>query len=307
MRIALAGLATSHPFTDAKTLAGHAELVAWEADPDRRARFQADHPSTRLARDLPELLATDPDGVVLTVPTPELADALALILAADLPCLVNKPAAATPAQLRRIDEVVAAAPNRVMSTSVLRFAPAFHGWSVDRDDVLAVRATVRHDVGLWASGYNPWQDDPSLGGGTLVTMGIHGLELLVSLLGTGVSLAGVSTGLRHHTGLRSEDLATLAMRWDDGITGSVEVIGATDVESYTVAVHTRAGTVTRVIEPGRDPVEGLGYRATIDAFLDLVRSGASPVPWTQTRAILDVLTAARAATFPLERETADRS
>lgn len=293
MKIALAGLATSHPFTDAPTLAGHAELVAWEEDPQRRDRFRAEHPSVRLAPDLAELLATGPDGVVLTVPTPRVAAALAPVLAAGLPCLVNKPAAATPGQLRELSRVVGTAPERVMSTSVLRFAPAFHGWAVDRDQVMAVRATVRHDVGLWASGYNPWQDDPAAGGGTLVTMGVHGLELLVALLGPRVRLVGAGTGLRHHTGLRSEDAGVLAVRWDDGITGAVEVIGATGVESYTVTVHTRAGEVTTVIEPGEDPVERLGYRATIEAFLDLVRGGPNPVPWAQTRAILDVLTRAR--------------
>lgn len=110
--------------------------------------------------------------------------------------------------------------------------------------------------------------------------------------------------MRHHTGLRSEDTATLAVCWDDGIIGSVEVIGATDVESYTVTVHTRTGSVTTVIEPGQDPVEELGYRATIDAFLDLVRTGTSPVPWAQTHAILDVLTAARATPVPMAHQTA---
>lgn len=307
MRIALAGLATSHPFTDATTLAGQAELVVWEEDPLRRDRFAAEHPEVRFAADLGELLGTEPDGVVLTVPTPGLAGALAMVLAADLPCMVNKPAAATRAQLRRIDEVVATAPHRVMSTSVLRFAPVFHGWSVDRDEVVAVQATVRHDVGMWATGYNPWQDDPAEGGGTLVTMGIHGLELLVALLGPGIDLAGATSGLRHHTGLRSEDTAAFAVRWDDGITGSVAVIGATDIESYAVTVHTRTGDVTRVIEPGPDPVHGLGYRATIDAFLDMVRGGPTPVPWAQTRAILDVLTAARAATADVARRSGTAS
>ncbi|MEV0229369.1 hypothetical protein [Nonomuraea sp. NPDC050786] len=33
MRIVLAGLATSHPYTDARTLTRHAELVVWEPDP----------------------------------------------------------------------------------------------------------------------------------------------------------------------------------------------------------------------------------------------------------------------------------
>lgn len=296
MRIALAGLATSHPFTDARTLADHADLVAWEPDPARRDRFLTEHPSATLTDDLPSLLATDPDGVVLTVPTPDLADGLTQILARGLPCLLNKPAAATPDQLRRLDAAAALAPRRVMSSSVLRFAPALADLTFDRDDVVAVRATVRHDVGLWATGYNPWQDDPAVGGGTLVSMGIHGLELLVALMGAEVELAGATTGVRHHGGLRSEDTATLALRWSDGITGCVEVIGATEIEFYEVTLHLRSGEVRTVIEPGDDPVEGLGYRGMIEAFLGLVRDGVTPVPWEQTRAILKVLTTARSAT-----------
>ncbi|MFD2350529.1 hypothetical protein ACFSTC_16190 [Nonomuraea ferruginea] len=82
---------------------------------------------------------------------------------------MNKPAAATREQLDRLDRLPIH--DRVMSGSVLRFAPAFAGWAADPAGVLSVRATVRHDVGLWATGYNAWQDNPSEGGGTLVTMG----------------------------------------------------------------------------------------------------------------------------------------
>ncbi|MET9338366.1 hypothetical protein [Nonomuraea sp. NPDC003804] len=93
----------------------------------------------------------------------------------------------------------------MLSTSVLRFAHAFTAATVDPASVLSVRATVRHDVGIWATGYNPWQDTPGGGGGTMVTMGIHGVELLVALLGPAVRLAGAAGAVRHYTGLRSED------------------------------------------------------------------------------------------------------
>ncbi|MFI7489924.1 Gfo/Idh/MocA family protein [Micromonospora echinaurantiaca] len=295
MRIALAGLATSHPYTDARALRDHAELVVWEPDPQRLARFRAEQPDVAVAPDLAGLLATRPDGVVLTVPTSDVPDALAQVLARELPCFVNKPAAATVDQLDRLERVVAPAAELVLTSSVLRFAPDFAAFDVPREEVLSVRATVRHDVGLWATGYNPWQDDPTIGGGTLVMMGLHGVELLVALLGPAVRLVGAAGTVRHHRGLRSEDTGVLALQWADGVPGAVEVLGVSEGEAYEVTVHTAAGERRVVLRGGADQ---LGYRDTIDAFLGMVRGAPSPVPWAQTRAVLGVLAAARATARP---------
>ncbi|MGW0197092.1 Gfo/Idh/MocA family protein [Nonomuraea sp. NPDC003201] len=291
MRIVLAGLATSHPYTDAHTLARHAELVVWEQDPERLRRFTGQHPTAKVAGSLGEALATGPDGVVLTVPNPQVPEALARVLETGAPCFVNKPAAASRVQLDALDRL--AIGDRVLSSSVLRFAPAFAGVRVDPGEVLAVRATVRHDVGLWADGYNAWQDTPGEGGGTMVTMGIHGVELLVALLGPDVRLVGAAGAKRHYQGLRSEDTGVMALRWGSGVTGTVEILGVSEGEAYTVTVHRRDGSESIVIESGDDPVKGLGYEGTIDAFLSMVRGAPSPVPWEQTRAILDVLVTAR--------------
>lgn len=293
MRIAFAGLATSHPFADARTLANYADLVVWEPDAERVGKLRAEHPGAVVVPDLEQLLATEPDGVVLTVPTPQIAATLAPVLAAGHPCFVNKPAAATRAQLTELDAIVSPHAEKVMSSSVLRFAPSFAGRTVHADDVLAVRATVRHDVGLWATGYNPWQDDPAEGGGTIVTMGIHGVELLVALLGPQVRLLGAGGAIRHHRGLQSEDTAVMALQWDSGVTGTVEILGVSAEESYSVTVHTAAGSEEIVITTGDDVFEGLGYRGTIESFLAMVNGAPSPVPWPQTRAILDVLISAR--------------
>ncbi|QFY11336.1 hypothetical protein GBF35_36390 [Nonomuraea phyllanthi] len=294
MRIVLAGLATSHPYTDARTLTRHAELVVWEPDPERLRRFTDEHPAAKVTGSLGEALATGPDGVVLTVPNPGVPEALARVLETGVPCFVNKPAVASRAQLDALDRLDVH--DRVLSGSVLRFAPAFAGTTVDPGEVLAVRATVRHDVGLWAGGYNAWQDTPGEGGGTMVTMGVHGVELLVALLGPDVRLVGAAGAKRHYEGLRSEDTGVMALRWGSGVTGTVEIIGVSDDESYSVTVHRRGGSDTIVIEGGDDPVKGLGYEGTIEAFLSMVRGAPSPVPWEQTRAILDVLVTAREIT-----------
>ncbi|NUT39141.1 MAG: Gfo/Idh/MocA family oxidoreductase [Thermoactinospora sp.] len=290
MRIAMAGLATSHPYADARTLARHGELAVWEPDAQRLATFTGEHPSAAVAASLEELLARDLDGIVLTVPTPLVPTALGPVLDTGVPVFINKPAAATRDQLTAIDKLIRPCAERVLSSSVLRFAPAFRDRSVDPAEVLAVRATVRHDVGIWATGYNPWQDTPGEGGGTLVTMGVHGVELLVALLGPEVSLVGAAGAIRHYDTLRSEDTGVIAMQWwGSGIPGTVEVLGVSEEESYTVTVHTRNGAEEIVI------AGDLGYEGTIDAFLSMVGGAPSPVPWEQTRAILDVLVSAREA------------
>ncbi|MFI6595398.1 Gfo/Idh/MocA family protein [Nonomuraea sp. NPDC050536] len=293
MRIALAGLATSHPYTDAHTLAKHGELAVWEPDPERLQRFTDEHPGALVTPSLEALMETGPDGVVLTVPNPRAPGALARVLETGAPVFVNKPAAASREQLDALDRLPIG--DRVMSTSVLRFSPSFAGVTLDPAEVLAVRATVRHDVGMWATGYNAWQDTPGQGGGTMVTMGVHGVELLVALLGPDVRLAGAAGAVRHYEGLRSEDTGVMALRWGSGITGTVEILGVSDGERYTVTAHTRAGEREIVIDAGDDPLKGLGYEGTIEAFLAMVAGAPSPVPWEQTRAILEILVSAREA------------
>ncbi|NUO55176.1 MAG: Gfo/Idh/MocA family oxidoreductase [Hamadaea sp.] len=298
--IALAGLATSHPYTDARTLAAQSALAVWEPDAGRLARFRAEHPDAEVFDDLTALLDAKPDGVVLTVPTPQVAPALAAILDRDLPCFVNKPAAATAEQLAALDPVVSRAPHRVLSSSVLRFAPTFEEFrarhAADPAEILAVRATVRHSVRPWAEGLNPWQDDPSAGGGTLVTMGIHGVELLVALLGPEVAVAGAVSAIRRFPTLRSEDTGIIALGWAGGPIGTVEILGATDDEAYAVTAETADGTHSVTLTSGDDPETALGYRGTIAAFLGMVAGEPSPVRWTETRAVLSVLAAARAMT-----------
>lgn len=297
MRIAIAGLASSHPFTDARILARHAGLMVFDDEPDRLARFRAEHPSAQVASDLDDLLAARPDGVVLTVPTPRLAPVLTRALSLGVPCFVNKPAAATVSQLEALDKAVAIAPSLVLSSSVLRFAPAFQALEVDPADVLAAQVTIRHDVGQWARGHNPWQDDPAQGGGMLVTMGVHGLELLVSLLGCDVRLISATAAIRHYSSLASEDTAVLSLRWDNGIPATVTFLGATESESYEVVLHTASGDHGVVLAKDEDPEASLGYHGTLNAFLSMVDGAPSPVPWAQTYAVLSALVDARRMTL----------
>ena len=80
-----------------------------------------------------------------------------------------------------------------------------------------------------------------------------------------------------------------------GVTATVEILGVSEPESYSVTLHRRDDSETIVIDGGDDPVRNLGYEATMEAFLAMAGGAPSPVPWSETRAILDVLIRAREA------------
>jgi predicted dehydrogenase len=184
-----------------------------------------------------------------------------------------------------------------MTSSVLRFAEPVRRLRAELDpaDVLSAHVRVRHDVGRWQDGSTPWQDDPEVGGGLVVTMGIHGIELLASVLGPGFSPASCVVARRRYLRLRSGDVASIALRWSNGTLGTVDVLGVAESEGYELRVETLDGPrEIRLDSTGSD--DPLGYRQTVEHFLAMVEDGApSPVPWAETRAILAALVAASEA------------
>src|SRR5690606_24217140 len=63
----------------------------------------------------------------------------------------------------------------VGTASVLQFAPAIVSLSehVNASTVRGVRVLAQHDIGMFLEPDRKWQDTPTEGGGTLVTVGYH--------------------------------------------------------------------------------------------------------------------------------------
>lgn len=305
--IAFAGLATSHPYMDATSLLRRhpdAVLNVWEPQPERLGEFLRRFPHARVHTSVQALAAAEVHGAVVTVRPPEVAGTVAALADGGPPLFINKPAAATLEQLAAVDAVVRPVAHRVMSSSVLRFAAPVRRLAAQlhREEILTAHAVARHDVGRWLRGSTAWQDDPAVGGGAVVTIGIHGLELLVALLGPDLEVVSALARVRHHTGVRSEDTALIVVQWADGIVGSVDVVGAADTESYGVELETVHGPVrVRLPAQSDDP---FGYQGAIDSFLAMVVAGrrgdrvTSPVPWQQTYAVLRAALTGRALAHP---------
>ncbi|MYS87679.1 Gfo/Idh/MocA family protein [Embleya scabrispora] len=295
MRLAFAGFAHSHPFTDAGVARdlGVRRIDGWDAgEPERFAAFRERH-ECEPAESLAELLGRRPDAVVVTVRPALIADTVARVLRAGVPCFVNKPAAASAAALAELDRAVAGYEERFLTTSVLRFAPAVTELAerIAGRRVLSARALVRHDIAGFLTPERAWQDDPAEGGGTLVSLGLHGAELLDAAAGPGARVLAATGSVLVHPTTRSEDVGAILLGWPDGRVGTIEVAGVGGDEVYEVAVQTEDGVETARLG-GTDWQEALGYRATMRAVLAMAAGDPSPVPWPRTRAVLTCATTA---------------
>jgi predicted dehydrogenase len=135
----------------------------------------------RACRDLDELLALEPDVVVVATPHDQLAPLAERALDAGAHVLVEKPAGLGSSQVERLEEAAAAAGKLVKVGFNHRFHPAIARAAEEvasgrHGDLLHLRARYGHGG---RPGYDrEWRADPSRsGGGELIDQGMHLLDL----------------------------------------------------------------------------------------------------------------------------------
>lgn len=313
MRIAYVGLAHSHPYAYRQILEreGHQSVAVWDDDPAAAAGF-GELSGARPVATVEEIPVDAIDGAILAGRLPERIDHALYFLERGVPIYTGKPMAVTTADLERLTAAVRRTGTPLLTTSVLRFAPALvalrrHLEAGTVGQVVAVRAVSAHKIDRYLVEPHVWQDDPARGGGTVSSMGVHALEMLATLLGAGFASVACRTDRRFHTASLSEDVALLHLGWDSGLLGSVEVIGGVNVEYYAVEIY-GSERVLRVSIPKGDvadyrgaalgdanPWVEFGYVGTMAAFIEMCRTRQMPVPLAESEAITRALIAARRA------------
>ncbi|WP_279071943.1 hypothetical protein [Microbacterium lacticum] len=295
VRIGFAGLAHSHPYSDAaNALALDAEIVGVsDLDPGRRAEF------ARLfgcpERDsLADLCAQEPDLVIATPHPDDVPRTAALLAKSGAPVFFNKVVAATQGRLEAWDEAVCRIPSSLIGTnSVLRFAPAVQELrrATSGAEILGIRVIAQHDNALFRSAGREWQDDPAVGGGTLVTVGAHAWEMVDVLLPGAV--LGAATGWvrrRARSGTRSEDAAGVSgmLKLSDGGAVPVEawVTGVPGTDRYGIEAVTGDGIVTVDLRGDANANETMGFAGLIRALIAAAREGRLPVDGARSRAVV---------------------
>ncbi len=309
MKIAIVGLAFSHPYSYTQILGrmGHMVSHVWDDDPARLTEFTTRFGATPVSS--PEAVPSiGIDGIVLTGRLPERVDHALLFLDRGTPVYLGKPMVANAAQLGRLGEAVRRTGTPVLTTSVLRYAPALRSLRRQLDQgrlgtPVAAHCLSAHSIELYLKEPNVWQDDPARGGGTLITMGVHALEMLSALAGYGIGSVSCRTGRRVHARSLSEDVAVLTIEWANGLLGTVDIIGGVSGEFYGIEMYGSDAVLRASIPKGDvrdhrglgdvDPWEEFGYTGTMNAFMDMCRTRETPVPLEESEAIMRALLAAQ--------------
>lgn len=295
MHIGFAGLAHSHPFTDAmNALELGAEISVFDPDPRARADF-AERFGCRAHDTLGELTASRPDLIIATPHPDQVVLDVAHLAKAGTPVFLNKTVAASAAGLTDLDAAVAHGdPTLVGTSSVLRFAPALQQLrsSVSPESILSIRVLAQHDNAPFLLPHRRWQDDPGAGGGTLITVGIHAWEMLDVLL-PGAELVGASGWTRRREGsaTHSEDLAGVSgiMRLSSGEHRQVPVEaligGLPGPDRYAIELATSRGLIAVELDVS-DAAEELGFVGLVRAVMSAAEAGRSAVHWRDARVVV---------------------
>lgn len=314
-RVAFAGLAHSHPYTDAAGVLALGGEIAGVYDDDAEAATSFARRFGGAAVDSAEALTgLGPDVIIVTVRPDDAAGLIGRLAEGrggrPVPMFANKVVAATLGQLEAWDQAATASPGPVGTASVLRFAPALMEFSavLAEEELLAIRVHVQHDNVAFFEPGRSWQDEPRSGGGTLVTVGVHAWEMIDTVL-PGAELCGASgwTRRRVASATRSEDAAgivgalrpcgesTSAGSRRQEIPVQVLVTGVPGPDCYVIEAFTANGVHELRLDVD-DALEALGFRGLIRAVLAEAAEGRVHAPWPTTRRVLqNCVTAAQAA------------
>jgi predicted dehydrogenase len=297
VRVAFAGLAHSHPYTDAQNLVALGADVVGVHDGQAQAgsEFAARFGGVAVSS-LAGLRTLRPDLVIATPRTEESATFLSALTGAlaAVPVFFNKVVAATATQLAEWERAVDRSSGPVGTSSVLRFAPALEHLSagVVPGEVLGIRVRAQHDNAAFQRPGRDWQDDPAHGGGTLVTVGAHAWELVDRVLPGAALAEGVGwTARRTGSRTRSEDAGGLDGRLrvagsDQTIPVQLLVSGVPGPDAYAVEVVTATGIRSVELDVS-DANEALGFAGLIRALLATSAEGQVPAPWARARTVVE--------------------
>lgn len=181
------------------------------------------------------------------------------------------------------------------SASPLRFSPVYNQMAQDiRTDGNALqycRVSVFHTMEHFMQDpKKAWHDDPELGGGMLIDIGIHAIELLNMMI-PDKTIASISytKDASYYKTSHSKDNHHITLRYEDGICASIDLLCATSHLDYTVDAYTltkKYSNLNEIPYLKGDWTAGNaygGFEKTIEVFLEMVKTGHPPISDDETK------------------------
>ncbi|MET1004300.1 MAG: Gfo/Idh/MocA family oxidoreductase [Propionibacteriaceae bacterium] len=234
-KIAVMSLAHLHAVSYIRALTALPGVEVRVSDPDHSARPTGEIGGVELARTLgvpyvdsyAELLAWQPDGVIVCSENGRHRELVEQAAAAGAQVLCEKPLATNPADARAMIEACQAAGVFLMVAYPVRFSPAFAALRNAYDEgrlgeVVAVTGTNNGQIPI---GNRAWFVDPELaGGGSLMDHTVHLADLL-DLLWGGVPVTSVyatTNRILHAQRVAVETGGLVSLRYANGVIATID-------------------------------------------------------------------------------------
>jgi predicted dehydrogenase len=287
--------------------------AVYDLDPAVNAAVAAQF-KARPAASIEELLAGDIDAVYIATPANAHAAQAEACRRAGKHVLCEKPLGLTAAQVRRMTESFKASGLLLAPAFMMRFQSQHvqaREWI--RQGRLGTPVYARAQLSCW---YPPmkgaWRQDPALGGGgSLMDLGGHCIDLLELFLGPAAEVRCLTAGLVHKYAV--EDSATVLLRFASGAQATVdtffcipdfasrnrlELYGSAGAILAEGTIGQGSAGVMRAClgkaggydaKQARASAKGIDvkpravnlYRAEVEAFGDAVLAGKLPGDWAQ--------------------------
>ncbi|MGG1575260.1 Gfo/Idh/MocA family protein, partial [Fictibacillus sp. NRS-1165] len=213
----------------------------------------------------PEEVAEQTDAILLTSVDGRVhLEQFSRVVPYGKPIYIDKPLACSSADARRIFDLAQQYNVPVSSSSSLRFSEELQQAAMDQGSIIG------------ADTYGPMKIEPPLPG--LFWYGIHSIEMLFTVMGTGCRQVGCTVNNDHDV---------IVGKWADGRIGTVRG-NRTGNHQFGALVHRRSGTAFVDCQKGTKP----HYASLLEEVMKMFTTGESPVGMDESMEVIRFIEAA---------------
>ena len=308
MRIAVASLEHVHAETYVRLLHGWDGIELVVADPvgdaveegRRMTRERIASLGVTILDSFDDLLAAEPDGVIVCTPNTQHRDLVVRAAAAGIHVLCEKPIATSREDALAMLDACERAGVRLMLAYPVRFSPGMREFraAIERGDIGRVLAYDGANVARIPIGDRAWFGESGLaGGGAMMDHTVHLADILMHITGEPVtSVYAQSNRITHADRVDVETGAIVSLEFASGVVATIDASWSLPDSNPTwggltlravgergeLSIDAFGDALRGHVEPGARSVwRSFGVdtnRLMLAEFLDAIRSGRSPVP-----------------------------
>ena len=292
-RIGVVGLGLRNPYTYASLLNKMNARIdfVWDYSAENAQEF-ADQFGCRRIVDLSAFPYDEVDGILVESKNHDHCRHAGPFIDRGIPVFIEKPLSNDCREALAFLKLHAGKP--VFSCSPLRFSETYASMRAAIEEQSSGRSSCCRVIVLHTMEHfltdplRAWHDRQAEGGGMLVDIGIHAVELLNMFMRGDPVLITRHSARSYYGQAESYDLNHVALSYQDHSIGQFTLLCATNELDYAVDVYNRDYTYRNNRDHPFIPSAGTpedaygGFRGTMAAFLDMVRTGKVPLSPQET-------------------------